>query len=112
MTPRTRPRWIATAQLNSPRSAHSGAPTISTGRSSRLASAMLPSASSTASVTARWCSRSSIAYAESPSSGNTTSAAWFSEARVASASVRSALKTGSAGRRWGTAAATRANPWL
>ena len=47
-----------------------------------------------------------------PSSGKMTSAAWSSEARCAIASVRSASNAGSAGRPWGTALATRMNPWL
>ena len=102
------------AQLNSPPSTRSGAPTISTGSRSRLASTMLRQRRrAPRRCSACWCSRSSIAYAESPSSGKTTSAACvLGRLPRRAPSVRSTLKAGSAGRRCGTAAATRANPWL
>ena len=104
---------MTTAQLNSPRSTHSGAPTISTGSSSRLASAMRPERVEHRVGDRALAQQVVDRVGREPELGeHDERGVVVRRPAVASASVRSALKTGSAGRRWGTAAATRANPWL
>ena len=105
------PAWIDDRALNSPPSARTGAPTTITGRSVRarrddLRSACSPRRAARSGGTGPRSSRP-----VSPSSGKHDAPAPSSAARRPARPSARRCSSGSPTRTWGTAAATRTNPW-